>query len=74
MDTMSSAVAEIAKTVQARRKALGVTQAELADLAGVSPKFIYDLEDGKPSLTLYRVLLVIEAVGLKIALEIATND
>ncbi len=74
MDTMKSAVAEIAKTVQARRKALGVTQAELADLAGVSPKFIYDLEDGKPSLTLYRVLLVIEAVGLKIALEIATND
>ncbi len=71
---MKSAVAEIAKTVQARRKALGVTQAELADLAGVSPKFIYDLEDGKPSLTLYRVLLVIEAVGLKIALEIATND
>ncbi len=71
---MKSAIAEIAKTVQARRKALGVTQAELADLAGVSPKFIYDLEDGKPSLTLYRVLLVIEAVGLKFALEIATND
>jgi len=69
-----STTAEIATTVQARRKSLGVTQAQLADLAGVSPKFVYDLEKGKPSVSLDRVLLVISALGLGFKLEIMANE
>lgn len=53
---------------------MGVTQAQLADLAGVSPKFVYDLEKGKPSVTLDRVLLVFSALGLSFKLEISTNE
>lgn len=74
MKEPSSTTVEISKTVQARRKSLGVTQAQLADLAGVSPKFVYDLEKGKPSVSLDRVLLVISALGLEFKLEIATNE
>lgn len=74
MKEPSSATAEIAATVQARRKSLGVTQSQLADLAGVSPKFVYDLEKGKPSVSLDRVLLVITALGLEFKLELATNE
>jgi y4mF family transcriptional regulator len=74
MKELSSATAEIATALQARRKSLGVTQAQLADLAGVSPKFVYDLEKGKPSVSLDRVLLVISALGLEFKLELATNE
>jgi y4mF family transcriptional regulator len=70
----NSAATEIAATVQSRRKSLGVTQSQLADLAGVSPKFVYDLEKGKPSVSLDRVLLVITALGLEFKLELATNE
>lgn len=74
MKEPSSATAEIATTLQTRRKSLGVTQAQLADLAGVSPKFVYDLEKGKPSVSLDRVLLVISALGLSFNLEIMANE
>ena len=74
MKESSSATAEIATTLQTRRKSLGVTQAQLADLAGVSPKFVYDLEKGKPSVSLDRVLLVISALGLSFNLEIMANE
>lgn len=74
MKDPNSDAAELATTLQARRKSLGVTQAQLADLAGVSPKFVYDLEKGKPSVSLDRVLLVISALGLSLKLELATNE
>ncbi len=74
MKEPNSAATEIAATVQSRRKSLGVTQSQLADLAGVSPKFVYDLEKGKPSVSLDRVLLVITALGLEFKLELATNE
>lgn len=74
MKEPTTATAGIATTLQARRKSLGVTQSQLADLAGVSPKFVYDLEKGKPSVSLDRVLLVITALGLEFKLELATNE
>lgn len=74
MKAPSSATTGIAATLKARRKALGVTQSQLADLAGVSPKFVYDLEKGKPSVSLDRVLLVISALGLQFRLELAINE
>lgn len=74
MKDVNSSAVQIASAVQARRKFMGVTQAQLADLAGVSPKFVYDLEKGKPSVTLDRVLLVFSALGLSFKLEISTNE
>lgn len=74
MKNSESPVVGLANTVQARRKSFHLTQAQLADLAGVSPKFVYDLEKGKPSVSLDKVLLVTSALGLQLKLEIATND
>ena len=50
--------------VRARRRHLGLRQAELADLAGVSERFIYALESGKRSVQLDKVLNVLAALGL----------
>ena len=63
----------IAVVVRTRRKSLGLTQAELADLSGVSAKFVYDLENGKPTIALDRLLLVIAALGLRLNLSVAAD-
>ena len=55
---------DLAAAVRARRKHLGLTQAELADIASVSARFVYDLERGKPTIALDKALLVLDAVGL----------
>jgi HTH-type transcriptional regulator / antitoxin HipB len=61
---------DIAGTLRDRRKQLGLTQAEAAALAGVSPRFVYDLEKGKPSVALDRVLLLSEALGVQLKPEL----
>ena len=61
--------AALAEAVRARRKALGVTQIELAELAGCGPVFIYDLEAGKPTLRLDKLLDVLDVLGLEIVVR-----
>ncbi|HRQ10769.1 MAG TPA: helix-turn-helix transcriptional regulator [Trueperaceae bacterium] len=56
---------------RARRKALRLTQQDLADLAGVSPRFIHDLESGKPTVQLDRLLAVATALGLELHWQVA---
>jgi len=54
----------LAAVVFARREALALRQEELAELADCSPRFVHDLEAGKPTVQLDRVLAVLEALGL----------
>jgi y4mF family transcriptional regulator len=58
-----------AATVRARRKELSLRQDELADLAGVSERFVYALERGKRSVQLDKVLAVLSALGLHLELR-----
>lgn len=48
---------------------LRLTQKELADLAQCGPDFLYDLERGKPSVRLDKLMPVLEALGLTFRLE-----
>ena len=48
-----------------QRKALGFTQRELADRAGVGLRFIRELEQGKPSLRLDKVNHVLDLFGCR---------
>ena len=54
----------LAAVVFGRREALDLRQEELADLAGCSPRFVHDLEAGKPTAQLDKVLDVLDALGL----------
>jgi len=58
----------LAAAVRGRRKRLGVTQIELARLAGCGPVFIYDVEAGKPTLRLDKLLSVLDVLGLELVL------
>ena len=66
MDKVQADVMRIAEKVRARRKAMKVTQEDLALVSGVSRRFIVDFESGKTSLSLDRVLLITNALGLKL--------
>lgn len=54
--------------VRQARKAHGLTQAGLAGLAGTGLRFISELERGKPSAELGKVLDVLAVLGLRLCL------
>ncbi|MBY0521687.1 MAG: helix-turn-helix transcriptional regulator [Sphingomonas sp.] len=56
----------IGNIVREERKALGLLQAELAAASGVGVRFIVELERGKPTVQLGRVLAVLSALGCAI--------
>ncbi len=59
----------LAAAVRARRKTLKLTQIGLAELAGVGADFVYDVERGKRTLRLDKVMQVFEVLGLQLAIE-----
>jgi HTH-type transcriptional regulator / antitoxin HipB len=59
----------LAREVSARRRMLGLRQAELAELAGTSARFVYDVERGKPSLRLDKLIDLLDILGLEIILS-----
>ena len=56
--------AELGEAVLGARKAAGLTQAALAQRAGVGDKFLYNLERGKGTLRVDKVMAVLSALGL----------
>jgi y4mF family transcriptional regulator len=55
--------------VRARRRALRLKQAELANLAGVGLAFLYELEHGKPTVRIDKVLAVFAVLGLELHVQ-----
>lgn len=60
---------EIGKIVKKERKALGLTQADLALTSGTGMRFISDLENGKPTCQLGKTLIVLRTLGLRLTLS-----
>lgn len=56
----------LGEAVRARRRALGLDQLVLCDLAGVGPAFLYSLEHGKPTVRIDKVLAVLTVLGLEL--------
>ncbi|MAF32261.1 MAG: transcriptional regulator [Magnetococcales bacterium] len=55
---------ELAKLVRETRKAQGLTQDDLAGLSGTGTRFVSDLEKGKETAQIGKVLLILGALGL----------
>jgi HTH-type transcriptional regulator / antitoxin HipB len=58
--------AAIGRAIRRKRRELGVTQAEVAGLAGVGVRFLSELENGKPTAELGKVLRVLGRLGLEL--------
>ena len=54
---------QLGDILRAARKQLGLTQPQLALVAGVGVRFIVELEAGKPTVRLENVLRVVDALG-----------
>ncbi len=67
--TSIQSTGQLGQVLRAARKALGLTQPQLALAAGVGVRFIVELEAGKPTLRLENVLRVIDALGGEIQLS-----
>lgn len=64
---------DAANAIRGRRLEFGLSQSELARRAGVSRKWVNEFEAGKPAAELHLVMRVLDAVGLRLALD-ATPD
>ncbi len=60
---------DLGRCVRARRKEHAATQAEFAALCKVGVRFISDLENGKPTMELGKVLQVIKCLGLELSIR-----
>lgn len=58
--------ATLGRLVRQRRKKSGVTLAEAAGLSGVGVRFLHELEHGKPTTSLGKVLQVLQRMGLEV--------
>ncbi|HSH27399.1 MAG TPA: type II toxin-antitoxin system Y4mF family antitoxin [Wenzhouxiangella sp.] len=56
----------LGELVRDQRKSLGLTQVEAAGLCGVGERFLRELEHGKPTLELGRVLQVFDGLGIEL--------
>lgn len=61
-----SSPAMLGEMVRETRKAGGLSQQELADMAGVGRRFVSELENGKSTLEFGRVLIVCAASGIDV--------
>lgn len=64
----------LAAEVRSRRSLLGLTQQDLADMAGVSERFVRFVEQGKPSVQLDSLTAVLETLGLELKLSTRTSQ
>jgi len=59
---------QLGTAIRARRRQLKVTQKDLAMTCGTGLRFIIDLEKGKPTCQIGKILQVLQALGLKLQL------
>jgi HTH-type transcriptional regulator / antitoxin HipB len=60
---------DLGLAIRARRKADGLTLVDMAGLTNVGVRFLSELENGKPTVRLDKVLQVVQALGLGLALD-----
>ncbi|WP_258582717.1 helix-turn-helix transcriptional regulator [Mesorhizobium sp. AR02] len=64
--TTIASPADLGRLVRKVREGRGLSQQEFADLAGVGRRFLSELENGKPTLELGKVLKVANAAGISL--------
>lgn len=64
---------DIGQIIKLTRKKLGVTQRQLALTSGTGLRFIIELEQGKPTCQLEKVLTVLRTLGLRVEIKAGNN-
>ena len=69
MKTELTTPSQLAEIVRRERKRQKVSQIRLSQLADVGVRFVRDLEDGKETVRLDKVLAVLETLGIAVELS-----
>ena len=64
----------LGQVIQQSRLQLGFSQRALADMLGVSQKWVWEMEQGKPGLLMDRLFLVLEKTGVSLSAEFEAED
>lgn len=64
---MKYTTVQIGKLIRVTRKRLGVTQKDLALTSGTGTRFIIDVEKGKKTCQIGKVLAILNTLGIRIA-------
>ena len=67
--TKIGVVADLGAIVQQTRKSQSLTQVDIAGLAQTGNRFLVDLENGKETIQLGKVLKVLELLGLELTVR-----
>lgn len=65
---------DISESIRQRRKQLGLTQAECASFCNVGARFFSELENGKETLQIGKVLHVLQMLGLEVLVVEKENN
>ena len=71
---MQMTPAEIGRIVRAARRAQGLRQDQLAGAAGVGVRFLSELERGKPTVRLEKMLAVLDTLGCRLRVEMPPGE
>jgi len=74
MKTELTNASQLAELVRRERKRQKVSQIRLSQLADVGVRFVRDLEDGKETVRLDKVLAVLETLGIAVDLSSLGDD
>jgi len=64
---------DLGKAIRSQRKSDGLTLTETAGLTNVGVRFLSELENGKPTVRLDKLLRVLSALGLQLHLTSPAN-
>ena len=65
--------ADLGAIIRDRRKQLALTQLDLAGLANSGNRFIVEVENGKPTVQLQKVLDLVQLLGLELVVRAKTT-
>lgn len=68
MSSATFSMEELSQFIKQRRKSLGLSQAEIAKSSNLGVRFIGDLERGKPTCEIGKVLQVLAALSIELQL------
>ena len=64
----------LGQVLQQSRMLQGISQRELADQLGISQKWVWEMEQGKPGLLMERLFMMLEKTGVTLLAQIDLED
>ena len=64
----------LGQVIQQSRLQQGFSQRDIADMLGISQKWVWEMEQGKPGLLMERLFMILEKTDVTLSAEFETRD